>query len=77
VVAICGPQAPAEVELGDQFETTWEEKRADFALALGTYYCQELKAPLLAEVKRDGITFARVYDLRGQPIPNLLTVPPP
>lgn len=77
VVAICGPQAPADVELGPQFETTWEEKRADFAMSLGTFYCEELKAPLLAEVKRDGIVFARVYDLRGQPTPNLLTVPPP
>jgi len=77
VVAICGPQLPAEQELGPQFETTWEEKRADFAMSLGAFYCQEIKAPLLAEVKRDGITFARVYDLRGQPTPNLLTTPPP
>ena len=77
VVAICGPQSAAEVALGSQFETTWEEKRADFALSLGTFYCRELKAPLMAEVVRDGIVFARVWDLRGLPMPNLLTTTPP
>ena len=77
VVAICGPQAAAQEELGPQFETTWEEKRADFVMSLGTFYCRALSAPLVAEVKRDGVVFARVYDLRGRPTPNLLTLPPP
>ena len=77
MVAICGPQAAAQEELGPQFETTWEEKRADFVMSLGTFYCRALSAPLVAEVKRDGVVFARVYDLRGRPTPNLLTLPPP
>ena len=77
VVAICGPQASAEQELGPQFETTFERKQADFAMALGTFYCRHLQAPIIDEVRRDGVTFARVYDLRGGPTPNLLTLPPP
>jgi hypothetical protein len=77
VVAICGPQAPADVELGPQFETTWEEKRADFAMSLGTFYCEHLSRPVLADIVRAGVSFARVYDLRGRPIPGLVTEPPP
>jgi hypothetical protein len=77
VVAICGPQAPAQVELGPQFETEFDEKNADFAMALGTFYCRRLPAPILAEVRREGVTYALVYDLRGGPMPNLLTTPPP
>ena len=46
-------------------------------MSLGTFYCRALSAPLVAEVKRDGVVFARVYDLRGRPTPNLLTLPPP
>jgi hypothetical protein len=77
VVAICGPQASAEVELGPQFETTFNRKTADFALALGTFYCQHLQHPIMAEIVREDVVYARVYDLRGGPTPNLLTVPPP
>jgi 4-amino-4-deoxy-L-arabinose transferase-like glycosyltransferase len=77
VVAICGPQAPADVELGPQFETTWEEKRADFAMSLGTFYCEDLSRPVLADIVRAGVSFARVYDLRGRPMPELVTEPPP
>ena len=77
VVAICGPQAEAQAELGDKFETTFEQKRADFALALGTFYCRHLSAPVIAEIAREGIAYATVYDLRGRPTPPLLTLPPP
>jgi hypothetical protein len=77
IVATCGPQAAAQAELGPQFETTWTEKTADFAISLGTFYCRKLDAPVLTEVKREGVTFARVYDLRGQRTPDLLTEPPP
>jgi 4-amino-4-deoxy-L-arabinose transferase-like glycosyltransferase len=76
-IEICGPQPPAEVALGPDFETTWDRKRADFAMMLGTFYCRDLKAPVLVEIKREGIDFARVYDIRGRPVPNLLTEPPP
>ena len=77
VVAICGPQASAEVELGPQFETTFDKKKADFALALGTFYCRHLQAPIIAEVRRDGVLFATVYDFRNVLPEKLLTVPPP
>jgi len=76
-VEICGPQRPAEVALGPDFETTWDRKRADFAMMLGTFYCRELTAPVLVEIEREGIDYARVYDIRGRPVPNLLTEPPP
>ncbi len=77
VVAICGPQASAQEELGPEFETTFNRKTSDFALALGTFYCRHLQHPIMAEVIREGVTYATVYDLRGGPTPNLLTVPPP
>ena len=66
-----------EQDLGPEFETTFDEKQADFAMALGTFYCEYLKAPILVDVEREGVVFARVYDLRGGPTPNLLTQPPP
>ena len=77
VVAICGPQASAQQELGPQFETTFDRKTADSALALGTSYSRHLQHPIMVEVEREGVVYATVYDLRGGPTPNLLTVPPP
>jgi len=76
-IEICGPQPPAEVALGPDFETTWDRKRADFAMMLGTFYCRDLTAPVLVEITREGVEFARVYDMRGRAVPNLLTEPPP
>jgi hypothetical protein len=76
IVAVCGPHPPAEVELGDDFLTTWNTKGADFALMLGEFYCAELKAPELVRIEREGVVFARVYDLRGRNIPDLFTLPP-
>lgn len=77
VVAICGPQAAAEADLGPQFETTFDEKQADFVMALGAFYCRQLQAPIMAKIEREGVVYATVYDLRGAPTPNLLTMPPP
>jgi hypothetical protein len=74
--AVCGPHPPARIALGEQFEPTWEPKGADFALSLGTFYCARLDAPLVAEVVRDGVSFARAYDLRGRTVTDLFTVPP-
>lgn len=76
-VEICGPQRPADVALGPKFETTWDRKLADFAMMLGTYYCRDLTAPVLVEINREGVDYARVYDIRGRLVPNLLTEPPP
>src|SRR6185436_7666116 len=77
LVAVCGPQRPAEVALGADFKTTGEPGGADFAMMLGAFYCRELNAPVLTEIKRDGVTYARVYDIRGQTVTDLLTQPPP
>jgi hypothetical protein len=75
-IAVCGPHPPAQIALGEQFEPTWDPKGADFALMLGAFYCTRLNAPLLAEVIRDGVSFARAYDIRGLTISNLFTQPP-
>jgi hypothetical protein len=75
-IAVCGPHPPAQIALGDRFEPTWDPQGADFALMLGVFYCARLDAPLIADVRRDGISFARAYDIRGRTIANLFTQPP-
>jgi hypothetical protein len=64
-VAVCGPHPPAQVQLGPDFEMTWDPNGADFALALGSFYCRAYDAPILAEIRREGVLYARAYDLRG------------
>ncbi len=76
VVEVCGPQRPAEIALGPDFETTWDRQSADFAMMLGTYYCRDLNAPVLIEIAREGVDYARVYDIRGRRRENLLNEPP-
>jgi hypothetical protein len=44
-------------------------------MMLGEFYCARLDAPLLVDVVRDGVAYARVYDIRGRSIPTLLTRP--
>jgi hypothetical protein len=75
-IAVCGPHSAAEAELGPDFWATWDTKGADFAMMLGEFYCAELKAPLLVEIARDGVVFARVYDIRGRNISDMFTIPP-
>jgi hypothetical protein len=75
-VATCGPHPPAKLGLPG-LNVDWDPRGADFALMLGEYYCQKLDAPIVAEVVRDGISFARVYDIRGLDIVNLLHIPAP
>jgi hypothetical protein len=78
VVEICGPQRGAEVALGPEYEVTWERKAADFAMMLGTYYCRDdIPAPILVEIRRNGVLYGRVYDMRGRPHERLTTEPPP
>jgi hypothetical protein len=74
-IAVCGPHRSPQVELGPDFETTWEPQGADFAMMLGEFYCKVLDAPLLVEIVRAGVTFARVYDIRGRSFESLLTQP--
>jgi hypothetical protein len=76
-LAVCGPHRSPQVELGPDFETTWDPTGADFAMMLGEFYCARLDAPVMVEIARDGAVFARVYDIRGRSITSLLTVPEP
>ena len=55
--------------------TAWDPKGADFAMLLGEFYCAKLDAPVLFDIVRDGVIYARVYDIRGRSISSLLTVP--
>jgi hypothetical protein len=77
VVAVCGPQSSAEEALGPEFETTFDQKKADFALALGTFYCRHLQPAIMATVEREGVVYATVYDFRGAASEKLVTQPPP
>jgi hypothetical protein len=76
-IAVCGPHRSPQVELGPDFEITWDPRGSDFAMMLGEFYCVKFDAPILAEIVRDGVTFARVYDIRGRSFPTLLTRPGP
>ncbi|HEY0234025.1 MAG TPA: glycosyltransferase family 39 protein [Afipia sp.] len=76
-VAVCGPQRPAQVALGPAYHTGWDSHAADFAMTLGEFYCKGLTAPVIAEIKRDDVVLARVYDIRGLSIASLLAVPAP
>lgn len=76
-VAVCGPQRPAQVALGPDFSIGWDSHSADFAMTLGEFYCKGLPAPIYTEIMRDGVVYARVYDIRGESIASLLSVPPP
>jgi hypothetical protein len=76
-VAVCGPQRPAQVALGPDFTIGWDSHAADFAMTLGEFYCKGLTAPVMVEIKRDDVVFARVYDIRGRSISSLLAIPPP
>jgi 4-amino-4-deoxy-L-arabinose transferase-like glycosyltransferase len=76
-VAVCGPHPPVSVALGPQFELAWNPKGADFAMMLGEFYCAKLDAPILFQVEREGIVYARVYDIRGRSFSTLFTLPPP
>jgi Dolichyl-phosphate-mannose-protein mannosyltransferase len=75
-IAVCGPHPPAEVALGADFVTTWNPKGADFALMLGEFYCATFDAPVIAEVAREGVVYARAYDIRGRAFTTLFTIPP-
>ena len=74
-LAVCGPHRSPQVELGPDFETTWDSQGADFALMLGEFYCAIFDAPVLVEVTRDGVVYARVYDVRGRSYRSLLAMP--
>jgi Dolichyl-phosphate-mannose-protein mannosyltransferase len=76
-VAVCGPHPAVVVALGSQYSAIWDPKGADFAMMLGEFYCAKLDAPILFDVVREGVVYARVYDIRGRSVPSLLTVKGP
>jgi hypothetical protein len=74
-IAVCGPHPPVAVALGPRFTTTWNPKGADFAMVVGEFYCAKLDAPVVFDIVREGVVYARLYDLRGRSVSSLLTVP--
>jgi hypothetical protein len=72
-VGVCGPERNVKLELGPQFVTSGNGADADFALSMGEFYCARLAAPVIVEVARDGVVYARVYDIRGRTITSLLS----
>jgi hypothetical protein len=68
--SVCGPEPPAAVALGPAFTFT-PPQQADFALSLGEFYCAKLDAPVLVQIAREGVVYARVYDLRGRSFAKL------
>jgi hypothetical protein len=76
-LAVCGQHRSPQVELGGDFETTWDPHGADFAMMLGEFYCLDFDAPIIAEVVRDGVVYTRVYDIRGRSFSTLLSTPAP
>lgn len=74
-VAVCGPPGIVALELGPDFEATNDAKGADFAVSLGTFYCAELFAPIINEVRRESVVFARVYDIRRISFTSTYTPP--
>jgi 4-amino-4-deoxy-L-arabinose transferase-like glycosyltransferase len=70
-VAVCGPQRAAQVALGPEFKVAWDPKGADFAMSMGEFYCSQLAEPVMVEVQREGVVYARVYDIRGRTVTGL------
>jgi len=76
-VAVCGPHPAVSVALGPDYSAIWDPKGADFAMTLGEFYCAKIDAPVVLDVVRDGVVYARVYDIRGRSVPTLLTIKGP
>jgi len=74
-VAVCGPHPAVVLGLGDGFNAIWDPKGADFAMMLNEFYCADLNAPVVLEIVREGVVYARVYDIRGQSFSTLLRYP--
>jgi len=74
-VAVCGPHPAVEVALGPGFSTIWDPNGADFAMMLNEFYCAKLDAPVVLQIVRDGVVYARVYDIRGLSVSTLLAYP--
>jgi Dolichyl-phosphate-mannose-protein mannosyltransferase len=69
--SVCGPEPPVAVALGPAFMFTQSPKQANFAVSLGEFYCAKLDAPLLVQIVRNGVVYARVYDISGRSFAKL------
>ena len=69
--------APEERRRRERFTSAQQVSRRNFAMTLGEFYCKGLTAPVMVEIKRDDVVFARVYDIRGRGISSLLSIPAP
>jgi hypothetical protein len=74
-VAVCGPHPAVAVGLGSGFSAIWDPKGADFAMMLNEFYCADLDAAVVLEIVREGVVYARVYDIRGRSFSTLLRYP--
>lgn len=74
-VAVCGPHPAVAVALGSGFSAVWDPNGADFAMMLNEFYCAKLDAPVVLQIVRDGIVYARIYDIRGLAVSTLLAYP--
>ena len=82
-----GTAVPGDLIATEQFEVDGREQvlkslgpaasrlREKLGESLSTV--QKFDAPILAEVVRDGVVYARVYDIRRRSYPSLLTIPEP
>jgi hypothetical protein len=43
---------------------------------MSTLYCRGLRQPILVAIEREGVVYARVYDMRGGQPQKPLTQPP-
>jgi hypothetical protein len=71
-IAVCGPQRPAQIELGPNYDISWNPAGGQFVMSLGEYYCAALDAPVIIQVERKGVVLARVYDIRGRNFTSVL-----
>jgi hypothetical protein len=42
---------------------------------LGVFYCRQFDIPPVADIAREGVSYSRVYDLRGKSYDTLFTYP--
>jgi hypothetical protein len=75
-IAVCGPPQTVAAQMGKSFDVATDARGADFAVSMGTFYCARLDAPVVARVERDGVVFARAYDLRGRSYVTTYAYPP-
>ncbi len=76
-VEICGPQRSGRSGARARVRNHLGSQARGFRDDARHVLLPRPDAPVLVEINREGIDYARVYDIRGRPVPNLLTEPPP